>query len=128
MSAKRTCARSALGTSGRRLYDSVTSKYELDEHELSLLLQACRTGDLCDTLQKVVDTEGVMIRKWHQDSGKATALGPHPALAELRQQRIVYARLLAALELPVGEEGAEKPKKQRNRSTQFDKLRSVPGA
>lgn len=50
MTAKRTCARSALGTSGRRLYDSVASEFDPDEYELSLLLQACRTADLCDEL------------------------------------------------------------------------------
>ena len=130
MAAKRTTARNTLRNSGRRLYDSVVSVYECDEHELSLLLQACRALDTCDELQSIIDTEGVMIRKWHSDSGKAMALGPHPALAELRQQRQAYARLIAALELPAGVASEPKPVKTRNRKTAFEaeqstRLRSV---
>ena len=77
---------------GRVLWRSILEDYELDEHELVLLRQACRSADLCDDLQVIVDREGPMV------AGRV-----HPALVELRQQRIVLARLLVALRVPLGE-------------------------
>lgn len=118
MTAKRTVARSAFGTSGRRLWNAVTTQYELDEHEQSLLVQACRTTDLCDDLQRTVEREGLEIQKTQRTRG------PHWALAELRQQRIAYARILAALELPAGEEGVVKAPKPRNRKTAYEVAQS----
>jgi len=82
-----------LKLAGRRLWDSVLADYELDEHERSLLMQACQTLDIVDGLQKVVDELGVDC-----------AL---KELAEVRQQRIAYARLIAALRLPAGAAGDE---------------------
>lgn len=86
---------SGTGRSGRRLWRSIVAVYELNEHELALLRQAARTADVVDDLQAVVDREGALT---------TTRLGEtkaHPALVELRQQRLVLARLLAALRLPV---------------------------
>lgn len=53
--------------------------------------------DLCDRLQTVLDADGVM-------SESSQGVRVHPAAVELRQQRIVLARLLAALNVPSGEE------------------------
>ncbi len=72
--------------------------FELDEHERTLLLQACRTADLLDSLETTVDAEGVMAES-------SQGIRVHPAVVELRQQRIAFARLLAALNVPSGEEG-----------------------
>lgn len=82
---------------GRRLWASVADVYELEEHELALLVQACRTVDLLDALQAEVDAAGVTVLS---PQGERT----HPAVVELRQQRIALARLLAALRLPQGAE------------------------
>jgi hypothetical protein len=60
---------------------------------LALLRQACRVADSCDDLQAIVDSEGVLV------AGRA-----HPALTELRQQRIVLARLIVALRVPLGDQ------------------------
>jgi hypothetical protein len=78
------------------LWRAVLADFDLEEHESSLLLQACRTADALDALQELLDTEGPMSE---------TSQGPrvHPALVELRQQRIALARLLAALRIPSGE-------------------------
>jgi hypothetical protein len=73
---------------------SVTSAYELEEHEIALLVEACRTRDVLDRLAETVAREGELL------AGKA-----HPGLVEARQQRIALARLLAALRLPAGAEG-----------------------
>lgn len=85
-----------LRTSGRALWRAVLRDYELDEHETVLLREACRTADSLDALQTVLDAEGVM-------SESSQGARTHPALTELRQQRVTFARLLAALRIPQGE-------------------------
>lgn len=82
------------GPSGRRLWRSVVGDFELDEHEVALLVEAVRTVDQLDRLDAVVAEEGVMER----GTGRA-----HPALVEARQQRLTLARLLATLRLPAGD-------------------------
>ncbi len=66
-----------LKTSGKRLWTAVLTDFSLDEHETTLLRQACRVADTCDDLQAVV---------------------------ELRQQRLALARLVVALRVPLCEE------------------------
>ena len=83
---------------GRRLWTSVLSVYELEEHETALLTEAVRTVDLLEDLAAAVRRDGVLI-----DSPQGVRA--HPAAVESRQQRIALARLLAALRLPAGDEG-----------------------
>lgn len=87
-------------------------EFELDEHELTLLVQAVRTIDHLELLDAAVRRDGVTV---------STAQGnskPHPALVESRHQRIALARLLAALRLPSGDEadgrnaGAGRPQRR----------------
>ena len=87
-----------LAKSGRALWRAVMGDYALDEHEATILREACRTADSLDALQSLLDAEGLM---------SATSQGPriHPALVELRQQRVVFARLLTALRIPTGDTG-----------------------
>jgi hypothetical protein len=87
-----------LGSGGRKLWKSVTDVFDLEEHELVLLVQAVRTVDLLDELDKRVRADGAL-----HDSPQG--LRAHPAAVEARQQRIALARLMAALRLPSGEEG-----------------------
>ncbi len=87
-----------LGAAGRRLWQSVVDDFDLEEHELVLLVQAVRTVDLLEELDKRVRADGAL-----HDSPQG--LRAHPAAVEGRQQRIALARLLAALRLPSGEEG-----------------------
>lgn len=89
---------SDLRTGGRRLWDSVTAEYELDEHETALLVETCRTIDLCDELESELRADGAIV-----DSPQGRKA--NPAAVELRQQRIALARLLAALRMPAGGEG-----------------------
>ena len=84
-------------TAGRRLWRSVLSEFELDEHEMVLLRQAVRVADVCDDLQAVVDVEGPLVTVRGE-------LRTHPAVVELRQQRIVLARLIVALRVPIGDQ------------------------
>lgn len=85
-----------LRRSGRALWRAVMAAYELDEHETTLLREACRTSDSLDDLQALLEAEGVM-------SESSQGVRVHPALVELRQQRIAFARLLTALRIPTGE-------------------------
>ncbi|HEY9562663.1 MAG TPA: hypothetical protein VIR30_02735 [Nocardioides sp.] len=84
-----------LAHAGQSLWRSIVDDYDLERHEELLLLQACRTVDMLEELETCVSRDGVMR------DGKA-----HPGVVEMRQQRIALARLLAALRLPAGEEGA----------------------
>jgi hypothetical protein len=103
-----------LAASGGALWDSVAGVLALDEHEALALLQACRTADMLDTLQAVVDRDGVTV-----DSPQGTKA--HPALTELRAQRVVFARLVAALRLPSGlADRKAKKEKQHEAAKQVD--------
>lgn len=95
---------------GRRLWDSVLDEYELEEHELALLVEAVRTVDLLEQLDARVRKEGPIVA-----SPQGTKA--NPAAVEARQQKIALARLLAALRLPAGEEedtqaGARRPQRR----------------
>ena len=70
-----------LKVSGRRLWKSTVDVFELEEHELGMLREACRTADAIDGLQAAVDRDGVL-------NVSSQGLRAHPALVELRQQRI----------------------------------------
>jgi hypothetical protein len=87
-----------LSAPGRRLWFSVVDEWELEEHEIALLVQAVRTVDLLDRLDGLVRDEGAVI-----DSPQGRRA--NPAAVEARQQRIALARLLAALRPPAGDEG-----------------------
>lgn len=82
-------------TPGDRLRQAVTDLYELDEHELVVLDAAARTADLCAELAGVVDRDGLVVL------GNGGVPKMHPAIAELRQQRLTLARLIAALRVPL---------------------------
>lgn len=92
------------GTSpaGKRLWLSVLGDYELEEHELALLVEAVRTVDLLEKLDAAVRADGPLVES-------PQGMKAHPAAVEARQQRIALARLLAALRVPLGEEGDQQP-------------------
>jgi hypothetical protein len=87
---------------GRKLWKAVLDSFELAEHEQTLLRQAVRVADLCEQLQEVVEAEGPML----DDDGRPRT---HPAVIELRQQRIVLARLVVALRVPLGDQEQDGP-------------------
>ncbi len=91
---------------GKRLHAALTRAYDLEEWELALLDQACKTLDLCGTLEGALDADGALM---------ATRAGvrAHPAAVELRAQRIVFARLVAALRIPLEADDEGRPRLQR---------------
>ena len=90
-------APAGLKGSGRALWRAVLSDYVLDQHELTILREACRTADTLDALQALVDAEGLT-------APSSQGVRAHPALVELRQQRVTFARMLTALRIPQGED------------------------
>lgn len=91
--------------SGRTLWASTVSEFEMDEHELAILREACRTAESIDALQAVVDRDGVL-------NASPQGVRAHPALVELRQQRACFAKLVAALAIPADDTsaGSQKPR------------------
>ncbi|WP_426226251.1 terminase [Pseudarthrobacter sp. DSP2-3-2b1] len=86
-----------LKAGGRKLWRSLTADYELGEHELSILLEASRTVDALDELERIVREQGVT-------NVSPQGVRAHPALVEARQQRVTLAKLVASLRIPIEEE------------------------
>jgi len=82
--------------SGLALWTSVVAEFELGDHELAVLRDACRTVNVIDALQDRVDQDGVL-------NESPQGLRVHPGVVELRQQRLAFTKLLAALAIPVDE-------------------------
>lgn len=78
---------------GTKLWASVVDEFELAEHELAVLEEACRIRDQLEKLRKAIKDDGTMI-----PSSQGSRL--HPAIAETRQQQLAFARLLATLDVP----------------------------
>jgi hypothetical protein len=87
-------APAGLGQRGRQLWKHVTAAYELSAPETELLVEACRSADLCEQLQELVDQGGLTSIG---SKGEARA---NPLLTELRAARLVLLRVLASLDLP----------------------------
>jgi hypothetical protein len=90
----------SLGTAGKRLWKAVAVEFDLGEHEWALLRQAAHTADLCDELQAEVERDGPII------TTASGATRTHPGVIELRNQRLLLARLVAMLRVPLGDEDA----------------------
>jgi hypothetical protein len=96
-------APAGLGVAGRRLWRSVLRDFDLAEHERLLLAQAAHVADVCALLQVQVDADGPL---------SVSRLGErrsHPALVELRAQRLLLARLIVALRVPLGDQEQHGP-------------------
>ncbi len=86
-----------LQAEGIKLWQAVTVDYELDQHELALLLAACRTVDRLEDLAEALQEAPLTVENKRGD------MIVQPLLVEQRQQGLVLARLVASLRLPSGE-------------------------
>lgn len=89
-----------LGKSGRALWRSIVTEYELTEAELGVLVAACRTRDILDTLSETIESLGSNVFTTNAKGD----LVSHPALVEHRMQSQALQRAIASLRLP-DEEG-----------------------
>lgn len=78
---------------GQKLWKSTFEQYELSDTEAAVLEEACRARDWIAQLDAVVARDGVM-------ASSSQGIRVHPALTEVRQQRLLLARLLATLSIP----------------------------
>jgi hypothetical protein len=85
-----------LSAAGLRLWDSVIGEFTLEEHEAAVLREACKVADTCAALQVILDGESLLL-------GGGLLAKPNPAMVELRLQRMVLARLLASLRIPLSD-------------------------
>lgn len=83
-----------LADAGKALWRDVVAVYVLTAPELRLLKAVCATADTLEELEAVVAAEGVTT------AGSKGQTVAHPAVAEARQQRLAFARLIAQLALP----------------------------
>ncbi|TVR25384.1 MAG: hypothetical protein EA387_04155 [Nitriliruptor sp.] len=87
-----------LSEAALRQWWAVCEAFELEAHEEALLREACRTLTTCDDLAALLEVEGLT------SEGSTGQRVVHPALLELRQQRLTLARLYASLRLPESDE------------------------
>ncbi len=69
------------------------TELEFESHERQIAVELCRSVALCDLLRRELEILGPVVAGQH---------GPkvNPLIADLRQQRLVVARLTAALNIP----------------------------
>lgn len=114
-----------LNVSGRALWRSVLSEYELDQHELLLLKEAARCADRLDRLEAASAAGPITTTNRHGDEVV------HPCLVEARQASLTMARLLSSLRLPSGDEADSRPQRRGGARGVYRRqsgLRSVTGA
>jgi phage terminase small subunit len=73
---------------------------EGDVHDEALVMETCRVLDVIDALAAAVELGGVTV------SGSRGQVTVNPAVAEMRQQQMSFARLLGQLNLDAEEVGA----------------------
>lgn len=81
-----------LGKAGRDLWKAVVADFDPSPVEARVLGQAAATLDVIASLEAQVEVDGVMVR------GSQGQPVLHPAVAEARQQRQAFGRLLAQLD------------------------------
>lgn len=72
---------------------------EGDQHDVEMVLEACRIVDVIDGLAAAVAAEGSTI------AGSRGQTVVHPAVPEIRQQQLAFARILGQLNLDADELG-----------------------
>jgi hypothetical protein len=90
-----------LGERGSVLWSALQGSMEFDPQEEALLLETCRTLDTIEALALSIDSAGVMI------VGSQGQQVLNPAVGELRQQQLSYARLVTMLNLDAVEGGTQ---------------------
>ena len=88
-------APTGLRAPGKRLWVAIADKYLLTPAEVSVLVEACRTSDELDRLERAVRVLPELTT-----TGSTGQLKPHPLLEEVRRHRTLLERLTTALALP----------------------------
>lgn len=91
-----------LTESSRLWCESIEREFELDSHHRLLLQAAAESWDAAQAARQIVARDGRTVVDRYQQ------IKPHPMLAEERQNKVVFARLIRELGLDV-----EPPKESR---------------
>lgn len=83
-----------LGAAGRKLWQSITGKWELDPREHAILAAACKQADDVAALEAALKSDGLTV------TGSTGQLRLNGVISELRQSRQAVAKLLVDLRLP----------------------------
>jgi hypothetical protein len=90
---------SDLQPAGKRFWREVLAAYDLNEAELRLLAEACRTTDELERLQAALTAADTVV------AGSTGQLRVHPLFDEVRRHRETLQRLTGAMAIPaVGED------------------------
>jgi hypothetical protein len=84
-----------LSRKAREWVEVILKDYDLEPHQVEILIQAGATWDRIEKSRKQIEKDGAYIR------GHLGCLKSHPALADERNGRVVFARLLRELNLEV---------------------------
>lgn len=95
-------APAGLGARGRAFWRRTVGEYELTPAEAELLVEVCRVLDTCADLAEAIRADGTTV------AGSKGQPRVHPAIAELRAQRLALGRLLGQLGLE-DDDGAALP-------------------
>lgn len=79
---------------GEQFWEAIVGKYSLSESEIALLIEACRTIDVLDSLDESIRAEGPTILT---DAGRTVV---NPAVNAANNARTTLRQLVAALALP----------------------------
>ncbi len=79
---------------GQEFWNAIVGKYDLSESEIALLIEACRTIDILDSLDQSIRAEGPTILT---DAGRTAV---NPAVAAANNARTTLRQLISALALP----------------------------
>jgi hypothetical protein len=91
-----------LSDRGSTLWASLLEQHPaMSDADQQVALEACRTADLIDRLERICLTSEPVIEN------ERGALVTHPAIVEVRQQRQTLKQLVAALRLPDGKTGKQ---------------------
>ena len=112
-------APSGLAKSGRRLWRSIADEYDLEIHEQLLLGEACRVADRLDLLADALKDAPLTTRNARGDEVS------NPLLVESRMLGAAFAKLIASLRLPTGDEDS-RPQRRGGARGAYG-LRSVGG-
>lgn len=83
-----------LSRSARRMWDDITTRWELRPDEVRLLEDACREATILDKIERELAGADYVM------PGSQKQLRAHPLLSEVRQHRVAMAQLLSKLNLP----------------------------
>lgn len=107
MTQKKPPAPTDLATTGKTLWRKLVGAYTFEPAELALLEAAARQADTVAALEAAIAEDGMMV------TGSAGQPRLNAAVAEARQGRLAFAKLIAALAIP---EDDNRPAAERSRN------------